>query len=81
MAYSACSGAVSYELGSFEKRTFHPAICKIGVLSKDASANEQDKIWGFDYRLGLDVLLDIGLPDEALDKIFCKNAQKFYASL
>ena len=62
-------------------REYHSAICKIGVVSKDAPSSEQDKIWAFDYRLGLDVLLDFGLPDEALDKIFCKNAQRFYASV
>lgn len=60
-------------------RVSHSAICKIGIVSKDASTSEQDKIWALDYRLGLDVLLDMGLPDEALDKIFCKNAQRFYA--
>lgn len=58
----------------------HTAFSKTNILGKDAGKEEHDKIWEFSYRLALEVLVDFGLPDEALDKIFCTNAEAFYGA-
>lgn len=54
------------------------AICKLGVLQAGTAEEVQARFWNFTYQLALDVFLDAGLSDQAIDKIFYENAKRMY---